>query len=118
MIKKKEIIELLQDMEDSDPCELDHHGNCQAHGWADMKAFPPWRECPQKRLKEILREYKKLSNEKINIEKLINDFGNACLKAGKSNSGFCFFVTGSNDLKRMEETRKILLKELQLIIYR
>ena len=53
-IFKKEIIELLQDLEDSDPCELDHHGNCQAHGWVDMKEFPPWRECPQKRLKLIL----------------------------------------------------------------
>ena len=54
----KKIIELLKDLEDPDPCELDHHGNCQAHGWADMKEFSPWRECPQKRLKEILYKEK------------------------------------------------------------
>ena len=33
MPMKKEIIELLEDLQDPDPCGLDHHGNCQAHGW-------------------------------------------------------------------------------------
>ena len=60
---KKEIIELLKDLEDPEPCELDHHGNCQAHGWADMKEFPPWRKCPQKRLKEILYKIKKKTDQ-------------------------------------------------------
>jgi len=54
----KEIIELLKDLEDPEPCELDHHGNCQAHGWVDMKEFPPARKCPQKRLKKILYKEK------------------------------------------------------------
>jgi len=54
----KEIIELLEDLQDVDPCELDHHGNCQAHGWADTVLFPPTRPCPQKRLKEILYKAK------------------------------------------------------------
>jgi hypothetical protein len=42
------IIELLKDMEDSNPCVFDHHGNCQEHGWTGD------RECPQSRLKKFL----------------------------------------------------------------
>ena len=49
-----DLIDLLRDLTDNDLCQLDHHGNCQAHGWVDAKEFPPWRDCPQKRLKEIL----------------------------------------------------------------
>ena len=63
---KKQTIELLQDLEDSEPCELDHHGNCQAHGWVDTKEFPPWRECPQKRLKECLKTLKRRKHEHDN----------------------------------------------------
>jgi len=49
---KKEIIELLEDLQDPDPCCLDHHGNCQAHGWFQI------RRCPQERLEEILYKAK------------------------------------------------------------
>ena len=45
---EKQIIELLEDLHDPYPCEFDHHGNCQAHGWFGD------RPCPQKRLKTIL----------------------------------------------------------------
>jgi len=51
-IFKKETIELLEDLLDPDPCEFDHHGNCQLHGWSGDKP------CPQKRLKELLYKVK------------------------------------------------------------
>ena len=47
-----EIIEVLKDLEDSNECQFDHHGNCQQHGWIGD------RECPQARLKRILRREK------------------------------------------------------------
>ena len=49
---ENEIIELLEDLHDTDPCEFDHHGNCQLHGWSGDKP------CPQKRLGEILYKIK------------------------------------------------------------
>ena len=58
-IFKKEIIKLLEDLEDPDPCEFDHHGNCQAHWWVGD------RPCPQKRLKECLKTLKKENDHDI-----------------------------------------------------
>jgi hypothetical protein len=43
--------ELLGDLTDSDPCELDHHGYCQAHGWPRTEP-----RCPHARAKELLAE--------------------------------------------------------------
>jgi hypothetical protein len=46
------VIELhgvLVDMVDPDPCQYDHHGYCQAHGW--LQTQPP---CPHLRAKKLL----------------------------------------------------------------
>lgn len=44
-----EVRELIDDLTDPDPCEFDHHGYCQAHGW--MRTEP---RCPHARAKELL----------------------------------------------------------------
>jgi hypothetical protein len=40
---------LLEDLADPDPCQYDHHGYCQAHGW--LQTDP---RCPHLRAKELL----------------------------------------------------------------
>jgi hypothetical protein len=40
---------LLVDLVDPDPCRLDHHGFCQAHGW-----FTNDRACPHMRARDLL----------------------------------------------------------------
>jgi len=47
------MIDLLVDFKDLYECELDHHGNCQTHGWTVGEGNN--KECPQKRLKEFLK---------------------------------------------------------------
>jgi hypothetical protein len=42
---------LIADLTDPDPCQFDHHGHCQAHGWTDLD-----RRCPHARAKELLKE--------------------------------------------------------------
>lgn len=39
---------LIADLFDADPCQFDHHGNCQAHGWFGEA------KCPHARAKEVL----------------------------------------------------------------
>lgn len=46
------MIDLLIDLVDPDECQLDHHGNCQTHGWTAGEGDN--KKCPQKRLKEFL----------------------------------------------------------------
>ena len=47
--KRNVVLEgLVTDLVDSDPCHLDHHGYCQAHGW--MKIEPA---CPHSRAKQM-----------------------------------------------------------------
>lgn len=48
------LMEILVDLVDSDDCDLDHHGNCQTHGWIINDGGRT--ECPQKRLKEFLNK--------------------------------------------------------------
>lgn len=43
--------ELIADFTDSDPCELDHHGYCQAHLW-----LCGGNRCPHARAKELLHD--------------------------------------------------------------
>lgn len=46
-----ELLELIADFADPDPCELDHNGYCQAHWW-----FEPDRTCPHARAQKLLGE--------------------------------------------------------------
>ena len=43
----KQLEELVDCLYDDNPCEYDHHGYCQAHGWMDKSP------CPMKRIREI-----------------------------------------------------------------
>ena len=51
----RQAVELLRQHVDTDPCSIDHNGNCQAHLWFD------WGEtrCRQERTKRFLAEYGK-----------------------------------------------------------
>ena len=40
--------QILEALQDDSPCEFDHHGYCQAHGWLNED------RCPQDALKEFL----------------------------------------------------------------
>lgn len=40
---------LVRDLAYTDPCEHDHHGHCQAHGWTDDD-----RPCPHARARDVL----------------------------------------------------------------
>ena len=48
--QRAELIDLLRDVHDDDPCHLDHHGNCQAHSWFYDT------ECAQARIAALLKE--------------------------------------------------------------
>lgn len=49
---------VLADLIDDEDCELDHHGNCRAHGWLDSDIV-----CPHARAKELIEEVKEDRNE-------------------------------------------------------
>ncbi len=44
-MKYKEAVDLLGVLTDADDCSLDHHGNCQTHGYS--------KPCPMPRAKEL-----------------------------------------------------------------
>ncbi len=46
---KADLLDLVRDFVDPDPCSFDHHGYCQAHGWLDTEP-----RCPHARAKEML----------------------------------------------------------------
>jgi hypothetical protein len=46
-----ELLELLADFVDPDPCSYDHHGYCQAHWW-----FETDPACPHARAKALIGE--------------------------------------------------------------
>lgn len=46
-----ELLRLLKDLVDRDPCWLDHNGGCQAHGYL---ALEPGELCPHAEAKQIL----------------------------------------------------------------
>jgi len=48
-----EALELLSELVDPDPCDLDHHGGCQAHGQLSLNG----QVCPHERAKALLKEY-------------------------------------------------------------
>lgn len=43
--------ELLESLVDDEPCWLDHHGGCQAHGYLSLESG---ELCPQAELKSLL----------------------------------------------------------------
>jgi hypothetical protein len=49
-----EMISIMKDLVDPDECDIDHHGNCQSHGWTVGEGDN--KECPQKRVKEFLKK--------------------------------------------------------------
>ncbi len=46
---KTDLLDLVRDFVDPDPCSFDHHGYCQAHGWTGTTP-----RCPHARAKEML----------------------------------------------------------------
>lgn len=46
----RNLLRLVQDFADSQPCDLDHHGYCQAHDWFEDG------ECPDARAKLALEK--------------------------------------------------------------
>lgn len=49
--KSAELMQLVDEMRDPDPCWYDHHGYCQAHGW--METDP---RCPHARAGDLFVE--------------------------------------------------------------
>lgn len=49
---RAELLKLIADLTDSDPCDFDHNGGCQAHGYLSLK---PGEMCPQAEAKERVR---------------------------------------------------------------
>jgi hypothetical protein len=47
------LLRLIRDLADPDPCEFDHHGYCQAHGWTAIEPA-----CPHARAKRILARWR------------------------------------------------------------
>jgi hypothetical protein len=47
--REAELLELVRDFLDPDPCWFDHHGYCQAHGWFDTDPA-----CPHGRARRLL----------------------------------------------------------------
>lgn len=48
-VSRQTLVGLIRDFRDPDPCQLDHHGYCQAHVW--MCSGSP---CPHARAREVL----------------------------------------------------------------
>ncbi|MCF6467355.1 hypothetical protein FAF44_02860 [Nonomuraea sp. MG754425] len=44
-------VALLEALTDSEECDFDHHGGCQAHGYLSLE---PGERCPQAELRELL----------------------------------------------------------------
>ncbi len=46
---------------------------------------------------------------------LVDAYGNACLRAGKSNSGICFGASADSDWKAMQDLRTAIKDRLRLL---
>lgn len=57
--REAELLELVREFIDPDPCEFDHHGYCQAHGYPGGEPL----SCPHGRAKRLLNETKEARNE-------------------------------------------------------
>jgi hypothetical protein len=49
-------------------------------------------------------------------EELVDVYGEACLRAGRSNSGVCINGTAASDWEEMQKLRKILKGRLRLLL--
>lgn len=49
--QRDQLAALVRDFRDPDPCQLDHHGYCQAHSWMCSGS-----QCPHARAREVLTE--------------------------------------------------------------
>lgn len=45
---------LIRELTDPDPCDFDHKGGCQAHGYLTLK---PGQTCPQYDAQQIVKKY-------------------------------------------------------------
>jgi hypothetical protein len=52
-IAVEELLRLIRDLADPNPCSFDHHGHCQTHGWTDTEPA-----CPHARAKRILARWR------------------------------------------------------------
>lgn len=52
-IQREQLLELIGDLADPDPCWFDHHGGCQAHGYLSLKTG---ERCPHAVAQELLRQ--------------------------------------------------------------
>ena len=49
--ERDKLLALVRDLTDPEPCWLDHHGGCQAHGYISLQ---PGERCPQAEAKDAL----------------------------------------------------------------
>lgn len=49
--ERDRLLDLIEALADPDPCRLDHHGGCQAHGYLSLE---PGEVCPVEQAKRIL----------------------------------------------------------------
>ena len=49
-----DLVALIGDLADEDPCYFDHHGGCQAHGYLSLQ---PGEVCPQEEAKDVIARY-------------------------------------------------------------
>lgn len=55
--------EFLRSLIDDAPCEFDHHGGCQAHGYLSLESG---EMCPQQQLKDITKPCEPCDNGRSN----------------------------------------------------
>ena len=58
------LIELIGDLTDSDDCSLDHHGNCQNHGYS--------MPCPMPKAQKVFKDFK-ATNKGLNDKEISNE---------------------------------------------
>ncbi len=49
-----QLLRLVRDLVDDEPCQFDHHGGCQAHGFLSLE---PGELCPHAEAKALLAAY-------------------------------------------------------------
>ena len=64
---------------------------------------------------DLYKMAKQIMTSDISTEDLIDMFGNACLRAGKSNSGLCISTSASSDWSEMQRLRTILKERFKLM---
>ena len=57
-----QLLSLIRDLVDDEPCWFDHHGGCQAHGYLSLT---PGQQCPQAEAKALLAEHDNLREKNV-----------------------------------------------------